>query len=44
MHCRAQRTIVAPRVEHARDGRRMARGTCPVCGSNIVRFLKDDSQ
>lgn len=41
MHCQAQRTISDPHEETAKDGRRMARGTCPVCGSKIVRFLKE---
>lgn len=41
MHCRVKRTISDAHEETAKDGRRMARGTCPVCGSNIVRFLKE---
>lgn len=37
--CREKRTIKNGRVEKSESGRRMAKGTCPVCGTNVTRFL-----
>lgn len=37
--CREKRTITNGRVETNEKGRRMAKGTCPVCGTNVTRFL-----
>lgn len=40
MHCRTKRAMQDVRLEQASDGRRMARGLCPVCGGKMARFLK----
>lgn len=37
--CRAKRTIVDGHEETTENGRRAVRGTCPVCGHTIFRFL-----
>ncbi|HEY1013795.1 MAG TPA: DUF5679 domain-containing protein [Herpetosiphonaceae bacterium] len=37
--CRAKRTIVDGHEETTENGRRAVRGTCPVCGNTIFRFL-----
>jgi hypothetical protein len=37
--CREKRTITDGRVEETAKGRRMAKGTCPVCGTKVNRFL-----
>ncbi len=42
MRCKAKRTIHDPHDETTETGRRMARGTCPVCGGTIVTFLKEE--
>ena len=41
MRCHTKRTIRAAQIEATNDGRRIARGTCAVCGANIVRFVKE---
>jgi hypothetical protein len=46
MRCHAKRPIQGAREEISESGRRAARGTCPVCGTNMFRFLAtngDDS-
>lgn len=42
VRCKAHRSIVDPQFEAAKNGRPMARGTCPICGARMVRFLKED--
>lgn len=37
--CREKRTIKDGRVEETAQGRRMAKGVCPVCGTKVNRFL-----
>ena len=37
--CREKREITDGRVEVTDKGRRMAKGACPVCGTNVTRFL-----
>jgi hypothetical protein len=37
--CRQKRTIQNGKVETSESGRRMAKGTCPVCGTKVTRFL-----
>jgi len=37
--CRAKRTIKNGVVEKTAKGTRMAKGTCPVCGTKVTRFL-----
>ncbi|GAB4202051.1 MAG: hypothetical protein OHK0022_24750 [Roseiflexaceae bacterium] len=41
VRCRAKRQMQHPQVETTENGRRGARGTCPVCGSTMFRFLKE---
>ena len=41
--CRTKRQIKGGKVEVNDKGRRMVKGTCPVCGTNVTRFLpKED--
>jgi hypothetical protein len=40
--CRAKRPIQDAREELTENGRRAARGTCPVCGGNMYTFLKKE--
>jgi len=41
--CRTKRQIKGGKVEVNAKGRRMVKGTCPVCGTNVTRFLpKED--
>ncbi len=37
--CREKRQITDGQVEENEKGRRMAKGTCPVCGTKVTRFL-----
>jgi hypothetical protein len=37
--CREKRMVADGKVEVNDKGRRMAKGACPVCGTNITRFL-----
>lgn len=37
--CRETRHIAEGTVTVNDKGRRMAKGTCPVCGTNVTRFL-----
>jgi hypothetical protein len=39
MRCRTKRPIKDPHEETTESGRRAARGTCPVCGTNMFIFL-----
>ncbi len=41
VRCRAKRLMQNAQVEITENGRRGARGTCPVCGSTMFRFLKE---
>ncbi len=43
MRCRARRTMAGVRIETTETGRRAARGTCPVCGANMYKFLPASS-
>lgn len=43
MRCRTKRTIQDAHEHITESGRRAARGTCPVCGTNMFTFLKDDT-
>jgi hypothetical protein len=38
-HCRERRTISDAIEETTTNGRRAARGTCPVCGTQVFTFL-----
>ena len=39
MRCHAKRPIAQAHEEISESGRRAARGTCPVCGTNMFTFL-----
>lgn len=39
--CRQKRTIKNARIETTKSGRKMAKGTCPVCGTTVTRFMSD---
>ncbi|MGD2146813.1 MAG: DUF5679 domain-containing protein [Anaerolineae bacterium] len=40
--CRAKRQIKDGKVTVTEKGRRMAKGTCPECGTKVNRFLKSE--
>ena len=42
--CRTKRTIKNGVVEVNAQGRRMAKGKCPVCGTNVTRFLASEQK
>ena len=37
--CRQKRPIKNGIVEKTKSGRQAAKGTCPVCGTKVTRFL-----
>lgn len=37
--CREKRAIKDGKEETSAKGRRMAKGTCPTCGTKVTRFL-----
>ena len=37
--CRAKRDVKGGAVGETAKGRPMAKGTCPVCGTTVTRFL-----
>ncbi|MEN6298610.1 MAG: DUF5679 domain-containing protein [Anaerolineaceae bacterium] len=39
--CRQKRTIKQGKVEKTAKGRAMVKGTCPVCGTTVTRFLSN---
>lgn len=39
--CRQKRTIKQGKVEKTAKGRTMVKGTCPVCGTTVTRFLSN---
>jgi len=41
--CREKRTVTDGKVETTEKGRRMAKGTCPVCGTKVNRFLPKEA-
>jgi len=41
VRCRAKREMDGAQEEITENGRRAARGTCPVCGTTMFRFLKE---
>ncbi len=42
--CRTKRSIKNGTVEVNSKGRRMAKGTCPVCGTKVTRFLPSEGK
>ena len=39
--CRKKRTVKEGKVGKTAKGRSMVKGTCPVCGTAVTRFLSD---
>lgn len=37
--CRKKQKVKNGTVKETSNGRRMAQGTCPVCGTKVTRFL-----
>jgi len=37
--CKEKRQITDGKVEVTEKGRRIAKGTCPVCGTKVTRFM-----
>lgn len=42
--CREKREIKGGKVEITANGRRMAKGECPVCGTTVTRFLPSEDK
>jgi hypothetical protein len=40
--CRKKQTIKDGKVEQTAQNRRMAKGTCPECGTKVNRFLPSE--
>lgn len=39
VHCRQKREIKDPEQVTLKNGRKAVRGTCPVCGTKVLRFV-----
>lgn len=37
--CKQKRAIKNAKVEQTANGRKMAKGACPTCGTTVTRFL-----
>ena len=37
--CRTKRTVKGATIETTKSGRKIAKGTCPVCQTKVTRFL-----
>lgn len=42
--CKTKRTMQDASVQVNEKGRRMAKGTCPVCGTKMNKFLPSESK
>jgi hypothetical protein len=42
--CRKTQTVENATVKEAANGRRMAQGICPVCGTKVTRFLPNEKK
>ncbi len=42
--CRQKRTIKGGEVKQTANGRKMAQGTCPTCGTKVTRFLSEEKK
>lgn len=42
--CRTKRTVKDGTVHEAANGRRMAKGPCPECGTTVTRFLSSKKE
>jgi len=40
--CRTKRQITDGKVERTANGRPIAKGKCPVCGTTVTRFMKEE--
>jgi hypothetical protein len=40
--CRKKREVKGGTVKQTANGRQMAQGTCPVCGTKVTRFLSSE--
>jgi ssDNA-binding Zn-finger/Zn-ribbon topoisomerase 1 len=40
--CKEKRTAVEGSVKETANGRKMAQGKCPVCGTKMTRFLPSE--
>ena len=40
--CRAKKDILEVRITLSKNGRRIAKGVCPVCKTKMCRFLKKE--
>lgn len=40
--CRAEREMKDATITTTKNGRRMAKGTCPVCGTTMNKFLASE--
>lgn len=42
--CREKQTIAEGKVEETANGRKMAQGVCPKCGTKVTRFLPGEKK
>jgi hypothetical protein len=42
--CRTQRTMKDASIEETSNGRRAAKGVCPVCGTKMTKFLPNEKK
>lgn len=42
--CRKKQPVNNGTVKELENGRRMAQGTCPVCGTKVTRFLSSKKE
>lgn len=42
--CREKRSVKNGEVKETENGRKMAQGTCPVCGTKVTRFLSSQEK
>ena len=40
--CKAKRTVKEGTITETANGRKMAQGKCPVCGTKVTRFLPSE--
>lgn len=41
--CKAKRTVTDPKDVVLKNGRPAVKGKCPVCGTNVMTFVKKSS-
>ncbi len=42
--CREKKHIANGEVKETENGRKMAQGTCPTCGTKVTRFLPKETK